>query len=146
AGLEAQMPVQGLQLRGGLGAVEADACRALQADQARARPGRIVVGFLAGLVEVRAFWQGQTEAGLRVDVRGHDLGGTGLRVEQGQHRTEKQQPGVHAWVAHEGPSADYLMASGLVGEPTAPVIGSAGATNRNSYTLSAAQSSASSFK
>src|SRR6185503_10769486 len=26
----------------------------------------------------------------------------------------------------------YLMASGLTGEPTAPVIGSAGATNRNS--------------
>ena len=26
----------------------------------------------------------------------------------------------------------YLMASGLVGEPTAPVIGSAGATNMNS--------------
>ena len=41
--------------------------------------------------------------------------------------------------------APYLMASGLVGDPTAPVIGIAGATNRNSYTLSAAQSSASSF-
>jgi hypothetical protein len=26
----------------------------------------------------------------------------------------------------------YLMASGFTGEPTAPVIGSAGATNRNS--------------
>src|SRR5689334_23837976 len=39
----------------------------------------------------------------------------------------------------------YLIASGLVGEPTAPVMGIAGATNRNSYTLSAAQSSASSF-
>jgi hypothetical protein len=26
----------------------------------------------------------------------------------------------------------YLIASGLTGEPTAPVIGSAGATNRNS--------------
>src|SRR5439155_1686380 len=39
----------------------------------------------------------------------------------------------------------YLIARGLVGEPTAPVIGIAGATNRNSYTLSAAQSSASSF-
>ena len=40
---------------------------------------------------------------------------------------------------------DYLIASGLVGEPTAPVMGIAGATNRNSYALSAAQSSASSF-
>src|SRR6266566_4251270 len=39
----------------------------------------------------------------------------------------------------------YLIARGVVGEPTAPVIGIAGATNRNSYTLSAAQSSASSF-
>ena len=28
--------------------------------------------------------------------------------------------------------ADYLIASGLTGEPTAPVIGIAGATNRNS--------------
>lgn len=34
----------------------------------------------------------------------------------------------------------YLIASGLVGEPTAPVIGRAGATKRNSYCLSAAQS------
>jgi hypothetical protein len=40
----------------------------------------------------------------------------------------------------------YLIASGLIGEPTAPVIGSAGATNRNSYTLSAAQSSARSLR
>src|SRR5437870_1847818 len=39
----------------------------------------------------------------------------------------------------------YLIASGFVGEPTAPVMGSAGATNMNSYTPSAAQSSASSF-
>src|SRR5439155_8583742 len=39
----------------------------------------------------------------------------------------------------------YLIASGLTGEPTAPVIGMAGATNRNSYTPSLAQSSASSF-
>src|SRR5665647_2668259 len=30
--------------------------------------------------------------------------------------------------------AGYLIASGLVGEPTAPVIGIAGATNMNSYT------------
>src|SRR5215203_3282948 len=36
----------------------------------------------------------------------------------------------------------YLIASGFVGDPTAPVIGIAGATNMNSYTLSAAQSSA----
>ena len=28
--------------------------------------------------------------------------------------------------------ANYLIASGLTGEPTAPVIGIAGATNRNS--------------
>src|SRR5262249_1323964 len=42
-------------------------------------------------------------------------------------------------------SLGHLMASGLVGDPTAPVMGSAGATNRNSYTLSAAQSSARSF-
>jgi hypothetical protein len=33
---------------------------------------------------------------------------------------------------------------GLIGEPTAPVIGRLGAQNRNSYTPSAAQSSASS--
>src|SRR5450432_338302 len=44
--------------------------------------------------------------------------------------------------AHDG----YLIASGLIGEPTAPVIGIAGATNMNSYTLSAAQSSASSLR
>src|SRR6266436_9179267 len=37
-----------------------------------------------------------------------------------------------------GPSVTpYLIASGLTGEPTAPVIGIAGATNMNSYTLSA---------
>src|SRR5262245_13026270 len=42
-------------------------------------------------------------------------------------------------------SLGHLMASGLVGDPTAPVMGSAGPTNRNSYTLSAAQSSARSF-
>ena len=36
----------------------------------------------------------------------------------------------------------YLIACGLIGEPTAPVIGSGGATNRNSYTPSFAQSSA----
>ena len=40
----------------------------------------------------------------------------------------------------------HLIANGLVGEPTAPVIGMAGATNMNSYTLSAAQSSARSFR
>src|SRR4029078_1348959 len=40
----------------------------------------------------------------------------------------------------------YLIASGLTGDPTAPVIGMAGATNRNSLTLSCSQSSASSFK
>jgi hypothetical protein len=31
-----------------------------------------------------------------------------------------------------GAAADHLIASGLVGEPTAPVIGIAGATNMNS--------------
>jgi hypothetical protein len=31
-----------------------------------------------------------------------------------------------------GASADHLIASGLVGDPTAPVIGIAGATNMNS--------------
>src|ERR1700710_1009416 len=31
------------------------------------------------------------------------------------------------------------IATGLIGDPTAPVIGSAGPTNMNSYTLSAAQ-------
>src|ERR1041384_3489562 len=46
--------------------------------------------------------------------------------------------------AHDG-GETYLIASGLTGEPTAPVIGMAGATNRNSYTPSAAQSSASSL-
>src|SRR5262249_24784821 len=40
----------------------------------------------------------------------------------------------------------HLIASGFTGEPTAPVIGMAGATNRNSYTLSRSQSSASSFR
>jgi hypothetical protein len=38
----------------------------------------------------------------------------------------------------------HLIASGLTGEPTAPVIGIAGATNMNSYTPSALQSAASS--
>lgn len=40
----------------------------------------------------------------------------------------------------------YLIASGFTGEPTAPVIGNAGATNKNSYCLSAAQSFASSLR
>ena len=34
-------------------------------------------------------------------------------------------------IAASSPGA-YLIASGFTGEPTAPVIGSAGATNRNS--------------
>jgi hypothetical protein len=34
-------------------------------------------------------------------------------------------------IAASSPRA-YLIASGFTGEPTAPVIGSAGATNRNS--------------
>src|SRR5207244_6754522 len=38
--------------------------------------------------------------------------------------------------------ADHLIASGLIGDPTAPVIGSGGATKKNSYTPSRAQSSA----
>src|SRR6476619_3159315 len=57
--------------------------------------------------------------------------------------------GMSDWILlrHTQHSRDcrYLIASGLTGEPTAPVIGITGATNRNSYTLSAAQSSASSF-
>src|SRR5205807_1691060 len=52
----------------------------------------------------------------------------------GEHGRQELCPGWH-----------YLIASGFVGEPTAPVIGIAGATKRNSYTLSAAQSSARSF-
>lgn len=36
----------------------------------------------------------------------------------------------------------HLMASGLMGEPTAPVMGSGGATNWNSQTPSVAQSAA----
>src|SRR6266540_655623 len=45
----------------------------------------------------------------------------------------------------DGGFLDHLIASGLTGEPTAPVIGMAGATNRNSKTLSDAQSSPSSL-
>jgi hypothetical protein len=40
----------------------------------------------------------------------------------------------------------YLIAIGLIGEPTAPGIGSGGAQKKNSYTPSAAQSSASSLR
>src|SRR4051794_28989879 len=40
----------------------------------------------------------------------------------------------------------YFIASGLVGEPTAPGIGIAGGTNMKSYTLSPAQSSARSLR
>src|SRR6476659_7990251 len=58
--------------------------------------------------------------------------------------------GMSDWILlrHTQHSRDcrYLIASGLTGEPTAPVIGMAGATNRNSYTLSCSQSSASSFR
>jgi hypothetical protein len=37
------------------------------------------------------------------------------------------------WECNEfAAAADHLIASGLVGEPTAPVIGIAGATNMNS--------------
>src|SRR6476660_5692707 len=58
--------------------------------------------------------------------------------------------GMSDWILlrHTQHSRDcrYLIASGLTGEPTAPVIGITGATNRNSYTLSCSQSSASSFK
>ena len=38
----------------------------------------------------------------------------------------------------------YLIAIGLIGEPTARVTGSGGAVKKNSYTLSFAQSAASS--
>ena len=55
-------------------------------------------------------------------------------------------PGIHVsfaddapektWMAGTSPAMtegdDYLIASGLTGEPTAPVIGMAGATNRYS--------------
>ena len=42
--------------------------------------------------------------------------------------------------------APHLMAIGLIGEPTAFVMGSGGAVKKNWYTPSSAQSSASSFK
>jgi hypothetical protein len=41
-------------------------------------------------------------------------------------------PRYRGTVADAAPVAAYLIASGLVGEPTAPVIGIAGATNMNS--------------
>ncbi len=40
----------------------------------------------------------------------------------------------------------YLIACGLIGDPTARVIGNGGPQKKNSYTLSLAQSSAKSFK
>src|SRR5262249_28888235 len=66
-------------------------------------------------------------------------------------------PAIHVFLArwqdvdarmrgHDELLLHHLMASGFTGLPTAPVIGIAGATNMNSYVLSAAQSSASSFK
>ena len=45
-----------------------------------------------------------------------------------------------------GRAPPYLMAIGLIGEPTAFVMGSGGAVKKNSYTPSSAQSSASSFR
>lgn len=45
-----------------------------------------------------------------------------------------------------GESGRYLIAIGLIGEPTAPVIGSGGAQKKKSYTLSDAQSCARSFR
>ncbi len=42
----------------------------------------------------------------------------------------KDRVSKHEW--DSGTAPPYLIASGLAGEPTAPVIGSAGATNMNS--------------
>ncbi len=42
--------------------------------------------------------------------------------------------------------AAYLIACGLIGDPTARVIGSGGPQKKNSYTLSVAQSSARSLR
>src|SRR6188508_2028655 len=49
-------------------------------------------------------------------------------------------PGLALRAPRDDAKWRHLIASGLTGEPTAPVIGIAGATNRNSYTPSAAQS------
>src|SRR6185503_14712180 len=62
------------------------------------------------------------------------FGRIGLRHNQ---TGSERQPDPDEKAFHLQP---HLMASGLVGEPTAPVIGIAGATNMNSYTPSSAQS------
>src|SRR4051812_9479276 len=78
-------------------------------------------------------------------------GGTALHLGEGTAQHGGHHEDMRYAVARKhvrkalGAGHAHLMASGLVGEPTAPVIGSAGATNRNSYTASAAQSSASSL-
>jgi len=48
-----------------------------------------------------------------------------ISLDAGLHRHDDGQ-------IFEGFYYAYLIASGLTGEPTAPVIGNAGATNRNS--------------
>ena len=108
-------------------------------------------------IQVRRFWLLSSIAGgAATALRKIAARGKGI----GQSRTTELM-GVTALIAAAncgGPIGEprpvfklkrfgtHLIAIGLIGDPTAPVMASGGAQNRNSYTLSLAQSSARSLR